>query len=77
MHYTKLERAGNVSLRMPDGEFYVLHDEHTATAREAKRLFMEGRLDVSTYAKAVRLLNTCSDKSFCFATKHLLSSAKL
>ena len=41
MHYTKSGRAGNVSLRMPDGSFYVLHDEHAAKASEAKRLAVE------------------------------------
>ena len=41
LHYTKKDGAGNVSLRMPDGSFYVLHDEHAATASEAKRLAVE------------------------------------
>ena len=41
MHYTKTDRAGNVSLRMPDGSFYVLHDEHAESASKAKRLAVE------------------------------------
>lgn len=41
MHYTKSESTGNVSLRMPDGEFYILHDECALSASEAKRLAVE------------------------------------
>lgn len=42
MHYTKTtDRTGNVSLRLPSGEFYILNDEHAATASEAKRLAIE------------------------------------
>ena len=41
MSYSKSDRAGNVSVRMPDGEFYILTDDHAATASEAKRLAVE------------------------------------
>lgn len=41
MSYTKSDRAGNVCVRLPDGEFHVLGDDHAATASEAKRLVVE------------------------------------
>lgn len=41
MSYTKSDRAGNVSVRMPGGEFHVLHEDHASTASEAKRLAVE------------------------------------
>lgn len=41
MSYTKSDHAGNVCIRMPDGEFYVLNEDHAATASEAKRLVVE------------------------------------